>query len=205
MSAPIPTPSPAPGWYADPAGTNRRRWWDGRAWTDYFADGGWDGAIEQQPLAAEARVNTLWIWLLVLLPLLQLVISLLEDPVGQARRSAEQSLQHPGVVGFNAGLQLGAQGIGLLFWAATVLLAFLDWRRLRAIGVVKPFHWAFAFIPAPVYIIGRTVVLRRRVHQGMAPLWTWIAGTVLTWVVVGIQVAQIFTAVMPEVLSSANT
>jgi hypothetical protein len=199
-----PTSAPAPGWYPDPAGSDRRRWWDGRAWTDSFAEGGWAGGIEQPSLAPGARVDTPWIWALVLLPLLQLAIGLLANPVAQAQRSAEQSLQHPGVVGVGVGFQLGAQGISLLFWLATVALALLDWRRLRAIGVVRPFHWAFAFIPAPVYIIGRTVVLRRRVRQGMAPLWTWIAVTVVTIVVVGIEIAQVFTTVLPQVLSSAN-
>jgi hypothetical protein len=28
--------SPHPGWYADPAGLDRRRWWDGQVWTDHL-------------------------------------------------------------------------------------------------------------------------------------------------------------------------
>lgn len=30
--------SPDPGWYADPDGGNRWRWWDGGRWTDQYAD-----------------------------------------------------------------------------------------------------------------------------------------------------------------------
>jgi uncharacterized RDD family membrane protein YckC len=30
--------APAPGWYADPRGERRLRWWDGAAWTDDVAD-----------------------------------------------------------------------------------------------------------------------------------------------------------------------
>ena len=28
--------NPVQGWYADPAGTNQLRWWDGEQWTDRF-------------------------------------------------------------------------------------------------------------------------------------------------------------------------
>ena len=142
MSTPTPV-SPPPGWYADPAGSGRHRWWDGRGWTDYFTDEWWRGAIVQPPLPAGARVDTLWIWLLVAAPLL--------------------TLMHLGGV------------LGLLPYALSVLLAALDRRALGRLGVVRPFHWAYAFIPAPVYLIGRTVVLRRRVGRGLAPLLTWLA------------------------------
>jgi hypothetical protein len=37
----------------------------------------------------------------------------------------------------------------------------LDWRRLRNAGVVRPFHWAWIFLGPTVYVIGRTVVLRK--------------------------------------------
>ncbi|RIJ08537.1 DUF2510 domain-containing protein, partial [Clavibacter nebraskensis] len=32
------TPSTPAGWYADPAGSDRLRWWDGTRWTDHLAD-----------------------------------------------------------------------------------------------------------------------------------------------------------------------
>lgn len=33
---PVPTATaPPPGWYADPDGGDRRRWWDGTRWTEH--------------------------------------------------------------------------------------------------------------------------------------------------------------------------
>ena len=31
-------PKPAPGWYPDPAGSQRLRWWNGGEWTEQFHD-----------------------------------------------------------------------------------------------------------------------------------------------------------------------
>ena len=45
---------------------------------------------------------------------------------------------------------------------------------------MRPFHWAFAFIPyALVYLIGRHVVLRKMVRTSGAPLWVHIGLLVL--------------------------
>src|SRR5206468_9638315 len=51
-----------------------------------------------------------------------------------------------------------------------VVLAFLDRRILLRRGIVRPFHWVWSVLPL-VYLIGRSVVLRRRVGRGSAPLW----------------------------------
>ena len=34
-ATPAPSPTPSPGWYADPGGGERLRYWDGAAWTEH--------------------------------------------------------------------------------------------------------------------------------------------------------------------------
>ena len=46
---------PAPGWYADPAGSQRLRWWNGGEWTEQFHDMPQQGApVAQQMPTAQA-------------------------------------------------------------------------------------------------------------------------------------------------------
>jgi hypothetical protein len=195
MSSPLPASAPAPGWYPDPAGSNRRRWWDGRAWTDHLADGGWDGTIEQPPLAPDARVDTPFIWIISLLPLVSAVAFLTWDVEGYFRRAIEDP-QNAAVHQFTDPGYLLTSAVGLLLYPAIVVLAYLDWRALTRMGVVKPFHWAWSFLTI-VYIIGRAVVLRRRVHRGLAPLWTFLVVYLVVMVIFSVKLVTAFTAVAP--------
>ena len=45
-------PQPAPGWYPDPAGSQRLRWWSGGEWTEQFHDMPQQGApvAQQMPV-----------------------------------------------------------------------------------------------------------------------------------------------------------
>ncbi len=191
------TPTPAPGWYPDPAGSSRRRWWDGRAWTDHVADGAWDGSIEQPPLAPDARVNTPFIWIIALLPLVSAVAFLTWDVEGYFRRAIEDP-QHAAVQQLTDPGYLLTSAVGFLTYPAIVVLAYFDWRALTRMGVVKPFHWAWSFLTI-VYIIGRPVVLRRRVHRGLAPLWTFLVVYLLVVVIIGVKLAVAFAAIAPIV------
>jgi hypothetical protein len=190
-----PTPAPAPGWYPDPAGSSRRRWWDGRAWTDYFADAAWDGTIEQPPLAPDARVNTPFIWIIALLPLVSAVAFLAWDVEGYFRRAIEDPQGAAGYQLTDPGYLL-VSAVGFLIYPAIVVLAYFDWRALRRTGVVKPFHWAWSFLTI-VYIIGRAVVLRRRVHRGLAPLWTFLVVYLVVIVIISVKLATAFAAIAP--------
>lgn len=42
---------PPAGWYDDPSGAHRSRWWDGARWTDGVSDG--DGQVSQSPLSLD--------------------------------------------------------------------------------------------------------------------------------------------------------
>jgi lysylphosphatidylglycerol synthetase-like protein (DUF2156 family) len=77
---------------------------------------------------------------------------------------------------------------GWFIYALSIVFGLLDWRELKQRGVPKPFHWAWGFFviivgwPA-VYVIGRTVVAKRRTGAGMAPLWVFIGLEVVTFIV----------------------
>lgn len=195
--------SPAPGWYPDPAGTPRRRYWDGRAWTEFFDGGSWDGSVQQPKLPEGTRVNTPYIWLIVLLPVLSLIALLFWNMDAYFQRA----LQSPRTAGFSQFADPGyllVQGVNWLIYAAIVVLAVLDWRALKRIGIVRPFHWAWAFLPL-VYIIGRAVVLRRRVHRGLAPLWTAIGVYVVSLVVGIVKVVTVFGALASTYSGGSGT
>lgn len=65
--------------------------------------------------------------------------------------------------------------ISLIPSAGFIIFAYLDWRDLGRIGIVQPFHWAFAFLGSLVHGIGRAVVLKNRGYPSWGPLWGTIA------------------------------
>lgn len=151
--------------------------------------------------------NTVWIWLLVALPLVGVLSLFLFDWGAFVRESvyndlAGDSLAAPSTAG--AVLTAVSSILSLVLAAATVVFALLDWRQLQARGIVRPFHWAWSFFvlvigSGLVYIIGRSVIVRRQTGKGLAPLWAAIGVTVLTWIIASIWVvmllAQIFSLV----------
>ena len=46
--------TPVPGWYSDPAGSGRLRWWSGTEWTEQFQDAPATAAPSAQPFTAGA-------------------------------------------------------------------------------------------------------------------------------------------------------
>ena len=82
-------------------------------------------------------------------------------------------------------------GASALLIGCAGLLAWLDSRVLRRRGIVRPFPWGWGFATG-VYLVGRTVVLRRRVGRGLPPL---VLGVVLFVVAMLIQLGEFLAVV----------
>lgn len=184
MTDSVQTPATPPAWYPDPADATRLRWWDGGQWTAHLHD----PSLAQQPVVSTPTVGPQtpvyngFIWAIVLLPLLSSIAFLTFDMNAYAIRSLSGE----------RGVSLVTVPYSLLGWAIYLvipLLAYFDRRRLRRDGYVRPFHWAWAFLNSAVYVIGRSVVVKRRSGRGLAPIWFWAAV-----VLVSIAIAVIKTA-----------
>jgi len=212
--------SPAPaqpipaGWYPDYTGAPRLRWWDGSAWTDHVSEPTAANETTAAPRPAVAPTQTVpagtptgnvFIWLIVLLPIVLIVLrSTLDygqlgvEILDESRRGAS------GVFGPANGLSVALSGVSLLLAGVTVLLAYFDVRRLRATGFERPFPWPWAFftlisgVGVLVYVIGRTVVVRRRSGRGLAPLFVAIAIALLGIVLGAVHNAQLMGPIFDE-------
>jgi hypothetical protein len=201
-AAPITPVTPA-GWYPDYTGEPRLRWWDGAQWTEHVQGGAaqpYSLTPERTKVADGTPVFTPFIWILTFLPLLGLVISHLLSPAVTVGRP---SVEDPTAV-LRSPAYLANLAISIITYAATIVLAFFDRRQLLARGFDRPFHWAWAFIPVNgvVYVIGRSVIVRRRAGHGISPMWVSIGILVLNFIfslAVGIAAFSTIVTDMPGV------
>jgi hypothetical protein len=194
----------AAGWYDDPAGSGQKRWWDGGRWTEHLHDPSLEvyGAVATPVVGVGTPVYNAYIWLIVLLPLLSTASLAFFDMNGYLRDSMAAGASGSGVSGSMALftpayvlLMVGGWGLYLV----AVLLAYFDWRKLGRDGYARPFHWAWAFLSGTVYIIGRSVVVRRRSGHGLLPIWILIAVFVASFVVGIVKVVDAFFAVFSTI------
>jgi len=187
-----------PGWYDDGTGSGQQRWWSGVEWTEHVAT---PTVIVRPLLPADRPVYSVWIWLIVLLPLLSLGsfflwqpnFDYLSDPASIATPGYESrylsSMFTPGY--------FVILGLSFVSYGLTALFAWRDSIWLRAQGVVRPFSWPWVFIPSYgglVYVIGRSVIVRRvAAPRGLAPIWVLIAVVVLGFVVAIVWMAMIMS------------
>lgn len=166
--------------------------------------GGYPAApsVGAQPvLRRDIPTNTVWVWLVVFLPLVGVLSLFLFDWSSYIRESFYAGLYgEPGAMGTDAIVSTVATLASVVLGALVVLFSFLDWRQLRGRGVEKPFHWAWSFLvlvigSGLVYVIGRGVVLRRRTGSGLAPVWASIVVTVVSIVIAAIWFVIILTQV----------
>ncbi len=198
--APTPTTPAIPaGWYPDPSNAAQQRWWDGTQWTEQVSAP--YVAAAQQKAPEGTNVQTPWIWLVVLLPLLSLV-GLFTIDIGDMMRDILANPSDPNAA-MEAQLAMYTNPAflitGALSWlviAATILFAFFDFRELKRRGVPAPFHWAFAFLAIAslgvVYPIGRSVVVKRRTGKNDWVLLAAILSIVVYLIVVIVFVVVIF-------------
>ncbi|AJW78157.1 DUF2510 domain-containing protein [Clavibacter michiganensis] len=249
------TPSTPAGWYADPAGSDRLRWWDGTRWTDHLADAPAASAAAAEPAAARASGHvapeapaapasappaygqqahgqayaqqpysqagyaptpyaaptpppqvpastspfTWAIWVLAALPVISLFLIL-----GLDLRQTMTPMQYGrGAMSPDLGLSAGylvANLVAFLVYGANVAVAYFDWRDLGQRGIVRPFHWAWTFLGSGVYVIGRSVIVRRRItgnpSRVLAPLWLWVGITAIVLFVAVVKWVDAFISVM---------
>lgn len=193
------------GWYPEPDGTDGQRWWDGARWTEYATPLA-APRYPQNDAAARPRVregtpvDTVWIWLIVALPIVALIpfflwdfegylVQSMTDPMAQVRMYVDPMYLASVLLGWGA-------------YGATVVFAYLDMVALRRLGYSRQFHWAWAFLSSLVYVIGRSVVVKRQAGHGAAPMWVTIALNVAVFVGMLVWISVIAVNVVGSTIDS---
>jgi hypothetical protein len=119
------------------------------------------------------RKSTASAWFIALMPLIAGILAI------AAVKGAEN---YPRYV--PAGLEwwMLAGGVVVVLYLVTLLLAVADRRKLDWAGYNRPAHWAWALLTAPVYLLVRTIAVKRETGRNSALLWVWV---VLAAVLVG--------------------
>jgi hypothetical protein len=163
----------------------------------------------QQLRAPEGTApSTVQFWLIVVLSAVMCVPGMFYLASFDMSDMLRQSMSNPtdpfAVYGFVfTPAYLATLAAAFIGYGATVWLAYLDSRALIARGVPKPFPWATSFIPTYgtyVYVIGRSVVVRRRTGTGLAPLWVFVALQVVVFIIS----SALAFAMMAAMFSSIN-
>ncbi|MGN6326703.1 DUF2510 domain-containing protein [Pseudolysinimonas sp.] len=179
------------GWYADPTGQAGVRWWDGSQWTAHSAPlpaGGVSGpARGPRPRIPDTTpIYTPYIWIVVVLPLLSSLALLFWQP--HLRMTTIHGIPTIDQGSLYTPAYWLVQILGLVIYVLNIAFALLDRNALQSRGVVRPFHWGWAFLGI-VYPIGRSIIAYGVARpRGLVPLWVLI-GTYLVSTVVGIVLA----------------
>lgn len=189
------------GWYPAPTDATKVRWWDGTQWTEQHAERYTVAAPLKAPEGT--KVYNVWIWLVTLLPILSYLSlfslfsydwsGMFSDPSDSTSvlRAEMGLMTSPAYVALTLG---GWAMYGLLVW-----FSYLDYKTLRNQGLPRPFHWAWTFLSSYVYVIGRSVVARRRTGDGIAPMWITIAVIVFGFVLSIVFTIVLFSIVMNNI------
>jgi len=119
------------------------------------------------PLTGQQLSATPYVAAIALSPIVTCVLV-----VVALRRSVE--LLTPGSTGVGQGEYVLVLTVSFAIGIGLVVLSWLDRRTLQARGVERPFHWAWSIVSLLIYLIGRSIVLQRRVGGSAAPLWLFL-------------------------------
>ena len=145
---------------------------DDRSVGDVTAASSAPAAEPRPPVSGQQLTATPYVLAVALSPIVTAVFSAIE-----IRRSVE--LVAPGSTGVTGGDFTLSLVVSVVVGVGLVVLSWLDRRTLRQRGVERPFHWAWSILSVLIYLIGRSVVVRRRVGGSAAPLWLFLGLSVL--------------------------
>lgn len=130
-------------------------------WTprvDPATDPQYQAYLKAQTAPHSKSTNNGAVWMIALIPLVQLVLSLLV-------LSAFGSAQASGVMA----------AIWLAPYPIVVALAILDRHNLKKTGHVVTAHWLWSLFTAPVYLVVRAIAAIRESGGGFGPVLVWFA------------------------------
>jgi len=173
------TPTTPAGWYPDPAGTPRSRWWDGAQWTENYHDPLGAAQIGGGTLTApEGTVTaTPWYWALLGLLGANVLLQLSALLPTNLNSTIDNALSDPtSIVPTYTPYETITAVLTFVLIAAMIVSAFFDHKTLKSRGVPKPFHWAWSFfgilaLAYPIYLIGRAAIVARRTGSSISPIW----------------------------------
>ncbi|MGO4653106.1 DUF2510 domain-containing protein [Arthrobacter sp. 2RAF22] len=150
------------GWFPDPSGSGRSKWWDGTGWTGDE----WDARSEAPPvgpplnggrplLGPQVRLYSPFLWTILALPVVTIILDLVFKLSVAGYRDGDGSETADPAPAMAAAL---VAFVVVVSYVLMVVMAYRDWLWLARAGVVRPFHWAWGFLPT-VYVIGRTIIV----------------------------------------------
>ncbi|RLK47449.1 DUF2510 domain-containing protein [Microbacterium telephonicum] len=155
------------------------------------------------PSAPGVSTDTVWAYLAILVSFLPVLSVFFIDWNGMLVASMAPVYSESEVMSAMGGFvaqSLLISVFGYAMLALSIVFSWLDWRELKRRGVARPFHWAYSFfallVSITVYIIGRTVVVKRETGKGLTVLWVWIASVVLAIVITVIWSVNFFNQMM---------
>ncbi|MBM7829457.1 hypothetical protein JOE59_000162 [Agromyces cerinus] len=146
-------------------------------------------------------VDTIWIWLIVVMPVLSVLSLFFWDFEAYLEQSMSPSTSTmlTALGPYTDPWYLAATFGGWIIYGLSVWFAALDSAKLARLGYQRRFHWAWAFLSSLVYVIGRSVVVRRQAGRGYLPMAAAIALTVA--ITIGVTVW--FVVVMVSVFNTS--